>query len=336
VARQAPHLSSTVQALASTIYQSAMGIPGVKLPSDPIQAQPNYNAALAAFQRLPSVRILFDNGAGSSTALAPVPGFEQSFPRFPLPGTQARSWYLGAGEGLSSAKPAKSGNDHFTWNAHALPPTDFTGDTGSGTNGLWTTTPSYHWLQNPAGSALSYVTSPLGANTAVVGGGALQAWIKSSAPSVDLQVTVSEVRPDGNETFVQSGWLRTSERKLDPAKSTLLEPVPSLTRADAAPLPKGRWTEVTVPLYYEGHVYRKGSRIRITIAAPGGDQPIWAFANTIPSGTAQVSLAYSGQMASRLILPVVPGIRVSTALPPCPSLRGEPCRPYHPFVNGGG
>ncbi len=336
VARAAPRLSSTVLGLAPAIYQSAMGIPGIGLPSDPIQGQPSYDAALTAFQRLPSVRILFDNGAGGSTPLAPTPGFEQSFSHFPLPGTRARSWYLRAGGALSSAKAAKAGSDRFTWNPRARPATDFSGDTGSGTNGLWTTTPSYRWLQSPAGSALSYVTSPLGANTAVVGGGALQAWIKSSAPSVDLQVTISEVRPDGNETFVQSGWLRSSERKLDPAKSSLLEPVPSLSKADAAPLPKGRFSEVTVPLYYEGHVYRRGSRIRVTITAPGGDQPIWAFANTKPSGSAKVWLAYSRQTASRLILPVVPGIRVPTGLPPCPSLRGEPCRPYRALVNRAG
>ena len=88
---------------------------------------------------------------------------------------------------------------------------------------------------------------------------------------------MSEVRPDGLETYVQSGWLRASERKLDRAGSTLLEAVLSLRRADAAPLPRGRFTEVVVPLYYEGHVYRAGSRIRITISAPGGDQPTWAF-----------------------------------------------------------
>jgi hypothetical protein len=28
------------------------------------------------------------------------------------------------------------------------------------------------------------------------------------------QVTISEVRPNGNETFVQNGWLRASDRKL--------------------------------------------------------------------------------------------------------------------------
>jgi hypothetical protein len=38
-------------------------------------------------------------------------------------------------------------------------------------------------------------------------------------------------------------------------------------------------------------------------------------------------------MASRLILPVVPGVNVSTPLPPCPGLRGEACRTYQQFTN---
>jgi hypothetical protein len=309
-----------------------MGIPGVTLPDDPIQAEPTYAAALAAFQALAPVRIMFDNGAGSSTAGAPDPGFQQSFSKFPLPETAARSWYLGPSGALTARPPTKARADEFTWNAHALPSTDFTGDTSGGKGGLWTATPVYHWNQNPSGTALAYVTAPLAANTVVVGAGSVQAWIKASAPSVDLQVTVSEVRPDGRETFVQDGWLRASERKLGPG-STPLVPLPTLRLADAAPLPKDRWTEVTVPLYYEGHAYRRGSRIRITIAAPNGAQPIWAFAQTSPRRHATVKLAYSKRMPSRLVLPVVPGINVPTALPPCPGLRGEPCRAYHPFVN---
>jgi predicted acyl esterase len=335
VAHAAPKLPDSVKALAPTVFKAAMGIDGVTLPSDPIQSAASYAAALSAFQRLPSVRILFDNGAGSSTAGAPVPGFEQSFSHFPLPGTSAQSFYLSHGGALASAAPAKAGADKFTWNAHALPATDFTGDTASGTGGLWTATPTYHWNPNPAGTALSYLTAPLGTNTAVVGGGAVQAWIKASAPSVDLQVTVSEVRPDGKETFVQDGWLRTNERKLT-AGSTLLQPYPTFAAADVAPLARGQWTQVTVPLYYEGHVYRKGSRIRITIAAPGGAQPIWAFAGTSPKGHATVDIAYSHKTPSRLVLPVVPGVKVPTGLPPCPGLRGEPCRTYQPFVNRAG
>jgi predicted acyl esterase len=333
VARRAPRLSPGVKGLAPTIFSSAMGVPGVTLPDDPIQSQPSYGAALAAFERLPAVRILFDNGAGSANPGAPVAGFEQSFARYPLPGTRARSWYLGAGGALAASKPAKAGVDGFTWNRTARPPTSFTGNTSSGAGGLWTASPQYRWLQSPAGSALSYVTSPLAADTAVVGAGALQAWIRSSAATVGLQVTITEVRPDGKETFVQNGWLRTDGRKLDPRKSTLLAPVPSLRRADAAPLPRGRFAEVVVPLYYEGHVYRAGSRIRVLITAPGGDQPVWAFADVNPRGRASVALARSRAMPSRLLLPEVPGVNVHTPLPPCPGLRGEACRDYQPFTN---
>jgi uncharacterized protein len=335
VAQRKPSLSPAIKALAPVVFQTAMGIPGLTLPDDPIQAQPDYASALAAFQAQPQVRILFDNGAGGSTPGAPVAGFEQSFPSFPLPGTQARSWYLGAGGTLSDRTPPKKvgGSDQFTWDQAARPATDFTGNTGSGTNGLWTATPSYQWTQSPAGKALSYVTAPLSSTTTVVGPGALRAWIKPSTPTLDLQVTVSEVRPDGKETYVQSGWLRGTGRKLDKHKSTTLEPVPSLTQRDDKPFPTNRFSQVDVPLYYQGHVYRAGSRIRVTIQAPGGDQPVWAFGGAQPQGTATVVLAYARHMRSRLTLPVVPGISVPTPLPPCPGLRGEPCRDYQALVN---
>jgi predicted acyl esterase len=321
VARRAPKLSDDLKAAAPAIFETAMGVKGVTLPDDPIQAQPSYSAAKAAFEALPPVRILFDNGAGGAPG-APVPGFEQSFARFPLPGTHARSWYLGESGTLTDAAPAAAGADAFTWNKDARAATDFSGNTGAG--GLWSATPSYSWAPNPAGTAASYVSAPLTANTAVVGAGSLRAWIRSSARDVDLQATVSEVRPDGKETFVQSGWLRSSLRKLRKG-SSLLAPELTLRRRDSAPLPKGRDAQVTIPLYYQGHVYRAGSRIRVTLSAPGGDQPRWAFAETRPTGTADVSVIRG---RSRLVLPVVDGIAVPTGLPPCPGLRGEPCRTY--------
>jgi hypothetical protein len=163
-------------------------------------------------------------------------------------------------------------------------------------------------------------------------------WVRSSAPDVDLQATISEVRPDGNETFVQSGWIRASERKLSTDSnnmfkrpSTTLEPVPTFTPADASPMPAGTFVKVVVPLYYEGHAYRAGSRIRVTLAAPNGTQPIWAFSQAISGGN--VAIAFSKTMPSSLVLPVVPGVSVPTPLPACPSLRNEPCRPYVRIVN---
>ncbi len=228
---------------------------------------------------------------------------------------------------------ADTAADAFTWDAHARPLTDFSGDTGAGAGGLWTATPNYQWTQDPDRSAVSYVTAPLSADAAVVGAGRVDVWVRSSTPNVDLQATISEVRPDGKETFVQNGWVRGNMRKLDAAKSTLLEPVLSLREADVSPLPRS-FVQVTIPLYYEGHMYRAGSRIRVRIAAPNGDQPIWSFGETEPAGPAEVAIGYGAKRPSRLVLPVVPGVSAPTALPPCPGLRGEPCRDYRPVANG--
>jgi predicted acyl esterase len=334
VAKRPPILASAaIRAAAPLIYQEAMGIPGVTLPPDPVQLQPTYGLALAAFENLKPVRVLFDSGAGGLSAGQPYPGFEKSFSELPVPGTQAKTWYLSSNGSLSGAPAAGSQADEFTWDAHALPRTDFSGDTAAGSGGLWTATPKYEWAQSPPGSAVSYLTAPLTANTTVIGAGAVNVWVRSSTPNVDLQATISEVRPDGKETFVQNGWVRGNERKLDAEQSTPLEPVLSLRESDVSPLPADSFVPVTIPLYYEGHAYRAGSRIRVTIAAPNGTQPIWAFDQTEPAGTAQVAIAYGPETPSNLLLPVVPGVSVPTGLPPCPGLRGEPCRDYEAFAN---
>ena len=187
---------------------------------------------------------------------------------------------------------------------------------------------------------MSYVSAPLTQDVVTVGAGAVQLWVRSSTKDVDFQATVTEVR-DGHETFVQSGWLRGSARKLAKNRHnimkqppSLLEPIPTLLKKDVRPMPRKHFTKVVIPLYFQGHAYRAGSRIRVTISAPGGEQPIWSFAEARPRGkAAKVDVSSSRQRPSRLILPVVPGLDIPTPAPPCPSLRNEPCRPYVPFKN---
>jgi predicted acyl esterase len=352
VAHQAPIVNSPiVHATAPIVYQEAMGLPKtdlVTLPTDPIQEKLTYESALSAFEALPAIRVLFDNGAGtspagSSTPGDPYPGFEASFSKFPIPGTRARTWYFGPGGAMGEQLPSAEGVDSYTSDANATPLTDFGTSTGSG--GLWGNASQWewNWQQPPAGSAVSYVSTPLTSDTSAVGGGAVHLWVRSSTPDVDLQATVSEVRPDGNETFVQDGWLRASERKLATTsknlldqRPTLLQPIPTMLASDVEPMPAGEFVPVVVPLYFEGHAYRAGSRIRVTISAPNGTQPVCSFGQTQPEGTtATESIAFSPSMPSSLILPIVPGVSVPPGLPACPSLRNEPCRPYQPLVNEG-
>ncbi len=167
VAQQAPITNSAViKAAAPVIYDEAMGLPKteiVTLPSDPVQTEPTYETALAAFEALPAIRVLFDNGAGTSptsskTAGDPYPGFEDSFSAYPIPGVTPQTWYFGPGGTLTEQQPTIKGTDTdtYTSDASALPPTDFGSNTGTG--GLWGNASQWewNWEQPPAGSAVSY------------------------------------------------------------------------------------------------------------------------------------------------------------------------------------
>lgn len=350
VSEEAPGSQNALLRIAAPfIYQTALGVPDgvqVTLPTDPIQQETTYAGALAAFRALPRVQVRFDNGVGTAPDGTYLPGnpyaaYTLGFDSLPAPDTSVRTWYLGEGGTLTDAAPTTARADRYTSDASALALTDYTGDTGGG--GLWSIADAWkwNWAQNPAGSAVAYVTEPLAEDTTVFGTGAATLWVRSSTPDVDVQVTVSEVRPDGVESFVQNGWLRASARKLSTGTdnifkrpSTPADPIPSFLADDVEPMPAGEFAELAIPLFYQGHAYRAGSRIRVTVAAPNGTQPIWSFAETEPAGTtADVAIAHSPSMPSTLMLPVVEGAPVPTGLPECPSLRNEPCRAYEPLVN---
>ena len=148
-------------------------------------------------------------------------------------------------------------------------------------------------------------------------------------------MTLSEVRPDGNETYVQNGWLRASHRKLDAAQSTALDPFPTHLKRDAAPLPAARFALVRVPIFPVAHAFRAGLADPRDGQATGGDRPRWDFA-TVDKGNTRNTIALGGARASSLVLPVIAGADAQgTPLPAATALRGEPNRAYVPASNGG-
>ena len=195
-----------------------MGVDSQTLPPDPIQEEPTYEGALAAFEALEPIRILFDNGAGGDPG-KPNPGFEHSFPELPgARGTTARSWYFGDDGALQDDPPEQRGGRLVHVERRSAGPlTDLTegrarprARTACGPRRRPTT-----GCSRPRATRVSYVTEPLSEDTTVIGAGAVHAWVRSSKPTVDLMATITEVRPDGKETFVQSGWVRGEMRKLD-------------------------------------------------------------------------------------------------------------------------
>jgi predicted acyl esterase len=328
VRKEIPHTppvaTAIVKVLTDTIYVS----PQVALPPDRFDGAASYEEALAAYEAEPRLRVLFESGAGASPG-APVPGFEANFTAWPVPGLQPTAWYFGDDGALLPDPPTGDAADSFVYDPSRSQLTTYSG----GGDGIWAALPPWNWRQLADGKALSYATAPLSADTVMIGSGSVDLWLRASAPDVDLQVTLSEIRPDGKETYVIDGWLRASRRKLDAAQSTVLRPVATHLEADAEPLPAGEFVLTRVELFPFAEVFRAGSRIRISIEAPGADRPLWKFMALPADGEVVVDVAHSEAFPSRVVLPVVPGIEVPTELPPCPALRGQPCRDYVELSN---
>jgi uncharacterized protein len=326
VARRVPTISPATRLIANAVLSAGSG--GViTLPPDRFDPAANYETALASYEAEPRVRVLFDSGAGGPSG-APVPAFDTTFPSWPPTPTEARTWYFMPDGQLGASAPSTTSSDQYTDDPSALPRTLAARSAGGGLYG----TAQYDWKPLPARDAVAYVSAPLDTDTVMLGSGSVDVWLRSTARDVDLEVTLSEVRPDGEETYVQSGWLRASRRALDEAASTPLHPVPTYRASDTAPLPRNEYSLVRVPLFPFGHVFRAGSSVRVAVQPPGGNRPKWAFAAR-PEQPATNRVALGGEHASRVVLPVVTGVNVPTPRPECGSLRGQPCRDYVPTAN---
>ncbi len=330
VAGRVPHVSPTVRLLAPVVFQTATGITGVQLPPDRFDNSQSYASQLAKYQAEPPVRVLFDNGVGDPTNLgAPFGDYSMSFPSWPPPNAKPTAWYFQPDQKLASRPafiPDSAGNGYtsYVYDPAAKPATDFHGSTSA----IWAAHPDFDWRVLPLGKALAFDSAPLSKTTVMAGPGSVNLWLRSTAPDTDVEVTLTELRPDGQEVYVQNGWLRASHRALDPS-STALQPVHPDTSASAKPLPKGQFVSARVALFPFAHIFRAGSRIRISVEAPGGNRPFWAFADLPANGTVVNDVAHSFDHRSAVVLPVIPNppAGIPAAYPACGSLRGEPCRP---------
>jgi predicted acyl esterase len=325
VAEVVPKRPALAGLVAQVMGQEIWGVP-VTLPPDRFASATSLEAARAVFEADPRLRVLYENGAGADPGM-PYSRFEGAFTDWPVPGTDARAWYFGTGGTLADAPPATQGSDIYRYDTSRSQTTSLP---GTSNDDAWVPLPPWNWTAPAADHAVAFETAPLVADTVMTGTGSADLWLRTNAPDVDVQVTVTEVRPDGNEVLVQSGWQRASQRALAPA-ATPLRPLHLNTEAAVAPLAPGTWNEVRVEVFPFAHAFRAGSKIRVIVDTPGGNRPRWTFDVLQPAGPTDVEIGHGPGQASRLVLPVVSGIDVPAGYPPCPSLRGQPCRAYSPL-----
>ncbi len=172
--------------------------------------------------------------------------------------------------------------------------------------------------------SLAFTSAPFERDFVSYGTASADIWLSTFlAPDADLQVTITEVRPDDKEVFVQRGWLRMSNRKLDESKSTELRPwlvdepdaiqpmlpnVPTLGRVEIPPF---------------SHPFREGSRLRIWIDTPS---PTGGYGFAYYSLSSRNSIYHDEQHPSRLVLGELTDVSVPEDLPVCNSVLKQPCR----------
>jgi hypothetical protein len=271
----------------------------------------------------PRVEMLFDNGAGTSGAGDPQSTYTAGATQWP-PAGSAEVWKLGPQGSMATGggTPAKEGIAEARLDPGARPATSL-----PSTGNAWAAEPGWDWTPVPPQDGAGFQTAPFSTATTIAGPATLDLWLASASPVVDLQATITEVRPaDGQEEYVTSGFLRSSYR-VDRPSTTGLVTVPIYLRADARRLSATSLTQVRIPIDPIVHTFRPGTALRVVISAPGGDRPTWEF-DTIDNGKQTVSIGYGGATPSSLEVNVVHGVTATTTLPACGSLRGEPCRAY--------
>lgn len=290
----------------------------------------DYDGVLAAYEKEPQARVLFESGAAGPEPGAPKARFDASFSSWPPAEASPTSWFFQSNGELASTSADTPGSNSYLHDPEAGAKTFF------GPKGYQLMPPLWdiNWTEFPAGRSLSYVSAPFENEVAVAGPGYAELFFASGVDDVNVQVTLTEITPNDEEFLLQSGWLRLGHRKVDEAASDTLRIVRNYKEEDFEPLKPDTMVSAKVSLPSFAHVFRKGSRLRVVVSTPGRNHGTWEFEAPGYAGTEPTQRVFFGKdQASRIVLPVVTGISSKDDFPVCPSLRGQPCRPYQASTN---
>ena len=321
VAKQVPSIPTFWGLAIPEFTKKVYGI-SVDLPPDRWGQFKTHADALAQWEKEPEVQVFFENG-GAKPAGVPIGRWSVKASKWPVPEVQAQRWFFQPDGTLLPQAPTATG----VASTFQLDPT--AGERGIGAQQLWSATAKYDWKKPAAGYEVAFVTPVLDKDLVMLGTGSVDIWLRSPAADVqdaDLEVNLSEIRPDGQEQYVQSGWLRASFRKLA-ATATELWPEQALSIDNAAPLESGKWIQVRVGIAGFGHAFRKGSRIRLAIDTPGDSRAEWRFELNKWDHPVFYDIGHSNDHASSVALPLLPlaTVPADMAQVGC-TLRGQPCR----------
>ena len=209
---------------------------------------------------------------------------------------ETRQLAFAEGHSLADA-PGAEGED-----AYAV---DFTIGTGNNTRherlAAENTTTYYADWQGRDARMLSYTSAPLARDAEVSGHVVADLWVASSQGDAAIHVYLSEVEADGTTRYVTEGVLRAIHRREQrpQPKQNWSWPFRTFARADAQPMPKDRPERLRFALIPTSWMFRRGSRIRVSIAGADADH----YAQVPHGRPPRLSFKRGGTMASTITLP---------------------------------
>jgi hypothetical protein len=331
VARRIPRVPDLIRMFAPAQFASVFGFE-TELEPDRFAHHDEFADALAEYLAEPPVRVLFESGAGHEVAGATAFRYETTTTAFPPPDVAVRRWWLDIDGLLSDAPPSTDAADTYlddvdagrlAYSSELL--SDLQRFTQPQVPITWTRFDDIH--------RVAYETPPLTEPLTIAGAGHLDLWLRPGTTDTAVQVSLLEIRPDGLEQRVQSGWHRLHHRVEDPVRSDDLRVDYTYSPEDLAPLVPGEWVHSRVPIYPVTHVFRIGSRLRVVISTPGRDHPFWYFDTPVEDGASH-AVGRGGGHASALVLPVWDlDVDHPADHPPAGSLRGQPVRTSSAIAN---
>ena len=189
-------------------------------------------------------------------------------------------------------------------------------------------TDPYHAAWGPLSAgwrqgSVAYTGAPLKNDTVIYGPVSADLWLSTTQSDTDVQVTLTDVRPDGQEEYVQRGWLRLSDRALDQRRSTPHLPVrcdrPECIDALTPDVPVLGRVELTKVTY----AFRAGSRIRIWIDTPSATGANDFDHSSLP---ATDKIWHDAMHPSRIVFGTLKNVEVPPTRPACGSALMQPCR----------
>jgi predicted acyl esterase len=182
---------------------------------------------------------------------------------------------------------------------------------------LWPDEDSSGFVESPTEhGSLVFRTPPMVENTEICGPLALNLFASTTDTEVLWFVTLFQEFGEGTEQILTRGWLRGSQRQVDPARSKPWQPYHPHDRRE--PLAAGQVYEFNIAIVATGVLLKAGMRLGLRIKATDRDAQAADFLDNHAYGhlwretTASITVMHNNRYPSHLLVPVTRGNLLGT------------------------